>query len=301
MNPTNDPSRRSSNDNPFRSTHPDMRNDAPGRIPESLIDAAIDGELNEDMQREIAHALRYDPMRKQELIDTADAINALQMPISVPDFAEQILARADRQRRFIPASWRKKVRAGRLGIAAALLLTLMCVSLVQRNYPRWTTIAAHPTPVRNIESAIEQGTNQIASSITSECQTIQSSIAPMASLLQAPGKNNQRFDVSLASDDRTPSASHARFPSVRYDLASVSAPYAMRTRLVTVYVDNRALVLMMPDDAPGAEFANSSSLLTSSGVHRWSFGTSLADRGYPHSTAPSSLTKSVELEVQSLP
>lgn len=300
MSSINDPS-RGPNDKSSRSTHPDMRADAPGRIPESLIDAAIDGELNEDMQREIAHALRYDPMRKQELMDTADAINALQMPISVPDFAEQILARADRQRRFIPASWRKKVRAGRLGIAAVLLLTLMCVSLLQRNYPRLTTIASHPTPVRNIESAFEQGTNQLASSITAECQTIKSSVAPMASLLQTPGRTNQRFDVTLATHTDTDAPSLARFPSSRSSLMMTSAPRAMRTRLVTVYVDNRALVLMMPDDAQRTGFENNSSFVTGSINHRWVFGSGLSTRERFYSSQLPTQTQSVESEVQSLP
>ena len=177
-----------------------MRTDAPGRIPESLIDAAIDGELNEDIQREIAHALNYDPIRKQELLDTNDAINALQMPVSMPDFTNVVLARADRHRRFIPASWRRHVRAGRLGLAAALLMTLMTVAGLQRYYPRLTTLAAHPTPVLNIEQAVGDDAGQLAQSLSSEVNTLREHIKPMAAMFPvstAPGNQDHNFDVAL--------------------------------------------------------------------------------------------------------
>ena len=46
------------------------------RIPESLIDAALDGEICDQMQNEIAHALRYDHDRREELLETAEAVRA---------------------------------------------------------------------------------------------------------------------------------------------------------------------------------------------------------------------------------
>jgi len=189
-------------------THPDMRTDAPGRIPESLINAAIDGELSDEMQREIAHALRYDPLRKQELLDTADAINALQMPIVVPDLTDGILSRANRHHRFIPSSWRRRVRTGRIGIAAALLVTLMVVAGLQRAYPRLTTLASHPTPVHNIEQAVGLDADQLATHLSKEVRTIRATVAPMADLLTAPGRTDQHFELTLAA---TPRAN--RFPS----------------------------------------------------------------------------------------
>tara|TARA_R110002072_G_scaffold42064_16_gene118365 strand:+ start:57385 stop:58359 length:975 start_codon:yes stop_codon:yes gene_type:complete len=190
-------------------THPDMRNDAPGRIPESLIDAAIDGELCEDMQREIAHALNYDPIRKQELLDTSDAINALQMPISTPDFSDAILTRADRHRRFIPAAWRTHVRVGRLGIAAGLLVTLMTVAGLQKMYPRLTTIAAHQTPVLDVEQAMEHDANTFVDCITEEVTEIGQSVAsllPMPSMSNMPGRTDQNFTVRL--DDSVRGSMH---------------------------------------------------------------------------------------------
>lgn len=127
-----------------RRDHPDMRDDAPGRIPESLIDAAMDGELDPAIQKEIGNALQYDPARRQEFHDTRDAINALRMPIESPDLSDQVLERAHRHRRFIPRKLRQQVRAGRVGMAALLLVTLLGVATLQRMYPRLTTIASQP-------------------------------------------------------------------------------------------------------------------------------------------------------------
>ncbi len=186
-----------------------MRNDAPGRIPESLIDAAIDGELCEDMQREIAHALNYDPIRKQELLDTSDAISALQMPISTPDFSDAILTRADRHRRFIPAAWRTHVRVGRLGIAAGLLVTLMTVAGLQKMYPRLTTIAAHQTPVLDVEQAMEHDANTFVDCVTEEVDEIRQSVAsmlPMPSMQSMPGRTDQNYTVRL--DDSVRGSMH---------------------------------------------------------------------------------------------
>ncbi len=160
-----------------QSNHPDIRDDAPGRIPESLINAAIDGEINDDIQREIAHALRYDPVRAQEVRDTKDAINALQMPIATPDFSSRVLDRADRHRRFIPASWRKHVRAGRMGIAAMLLFSLMTVAGLQRLYPRLTTLGAHPTLVLDVEQAVGHDASAISQNIKDEIGTVRQSVA----------------------------------------------------------------------------------------------------------------------------
>jgi len=209
------------------SEHPDIRTNAPGRIPESLINAAIDGELNEDIQREIAHALNYDTERKQELIDTVDALNALQMPIATPDFSDAILTRADRHRRFIPATWRKHVRTGRLGVAAALLLTLMTVAGLQRLYPRLTTLASHPTPVLDIEIAMERDTQQLATNITKEAQRVRASVAtPIIGFLTAPGQSDHRFEISTPTAQTNPSITLASGMRLVGFTRTVSAVYS---------------------------------------------------------------------------
>jgi len=247
--------------------HPDIRTDAPGRIPESLIDAAIDGELNEDMQREIAHALRYDPLRKQELLETADAINALQMPIIAPDFADLILDRTDRHRRFIPASWRRLVRTGRLGIAATLLLTLIAVAGLQRIYPRLTTLGSHPTPVLDLEVAMEQDTDRLASKVSSEVHTLRVSMAPMASFLETPGQTDQRFEITLASSPSRPADSIAGGSrDTRFAL------HIQHAALIGIAPGGGAMLLGFDATLPSFSFSRTQSplrLLEAGGLHGW--------------------------------
>jgi len=231
-------------------THPDMRTDAPGRIPESLINAAIDGELSDEMQQEIAHALRYDPLRKQELVETADAINALQMPIPSPDFSDAILTRADRHHRFIPASWRR-------GVRAALLLTLMGVAGLQRIYPRLTTLASHPTPVLDIEQAVEHDTDRFAHRVHNEVRTLQASLTPLpplAPIVRAPGRTDQRFELTL---NTTPN----RAPRVMRAQRGVGAVYfAFEAR--SLNVSNASLITT---DRPQSPLF----MLGSARIHAW--------------------------------
>lgn len=270
-----------------------MRADAPGRIPESLIDAAIDGELNADIQREIAHALQYDPIRKQELLDTNDAINALQMPISTPDFADVVLARADRHRKFIPAQWRSHVRAGRLGIAAALLMTLMSVAGLQRIYPRLTTFASHPTPVLNIEQAVGNDANVFANNITCEVENIRTRIQPLASLLPMPGKTNHHFDTTLASSRSLRSSTSSQaFPtrSPANDLRFVT----IGNGFSTLYVFNFNQDIATPREH------HSLRLLGTNAPSNWAFASTNLVR-FPNQDTKASPAKWVELNVPALP
>lgn len=196
-----------------RRDHPDMRDQAPGRIPESLIDAAMDGELDAQIQKEIGHALQYDPARRQEFHDTRDAINALRIPIDMPDLSDVVLDRANRHRRFISRKLRQQVKAGRVVMCAALLTTLLGVAGLQRMYPRLTTIASQQTPVRDIELAVEQDRNQIVNSVQNEVGALRATIQPVAGLfdrLDRPGISDTRYGVEIrtasiaTSDDAFP-------------------------------------------------------------------------------------------------
>ena len=181
-----------------------MRNDAPGRIPESLIDAAMDGELDPQIQKEIGSALQYDPIRRQEFHDTRDAINALRMPIDAPDLSDRVLARAHRHRRFIPRKLRQQVRAGRVAMAALLLTTMLGVATLQRAYPRLTTLGAQPTPVANIESAVGQSGNQIAETLTGDLHSFQDCMTEpvrglLAGSLERPGATDFSYEVHVVT------------------------------------------------------------------------------------------------------
>jgi hypothetical protein len=167
--------------------HDSFDEQIPGRIPESLIDAALDGEICDRMQEEIAHALQYDHERRAELLETADAVRAMGLDdIPMPDLQCAVLNRLDQHERFIPRTMRRWVRTGRMAIAAGVLLGLMLVAGLQSIYPRLTTIGAQSTPVHDVATAVEQDTQRVAEDVQSRVARVRASLSPLEGLLAAP-------------------------------------------------------------------------------------------------------------------
>ncbi len=167
--------------------HDSFDEQVPGRIPESLIDAALDGEICDRMQEEIAHALQYDHERRAELLETADAVRAMDLDdIPMPDMQCAVLNRLDQHERFIPRTMRRWVRTGRMAIAAGVLLGLMLVAGLQSVYPRLTTIGAQSTPVHDVAIAVEQDTQRVAEDVQSSVARVRASLSPLEGLLAAP-------------------------------------------------------------------------------------------------------------------
>tara|TARA_R110000868_G_scaffold241497_2_gene496329 strand:+ start:76572 stop:77390 length:819 start_codon:yes stop_codon:yes gene_type:complete len=158
-----------------------------GRIPESLIDAALDGEICDQMQEEIAHALRYDHARRAELLETADAVRALDLnDIPMPDLQCAVLNRLDQHDRFIPRTMRRWVRTGRLAIAAGLLLGLMVIAGLQSMNPRLATIGAQSTPVDDVACAVEEDTQRVATEVQSGVGHVLAKLSPLDGMLATP-------------------------------------------------------------------------------------------------------------------
>lgn len=171
-----------------RGSKDDMFGQEPhGRIPESLIDAALDGEISDRMQDEIAHALQYDHDRRAELLETADAVRALDLDdIPMPDMQCAVLNQLDQHERFIPKAMRRWVRTGRLAIAAGVLLGLMVVAGLQSMYPRLTTLGAQSTPVDDVASAIAEDSQRVVTEMQDRVAHVRASLSPLEGFLAAP-------------------------------------------------------------------------------------------------------------------
>jgi len=111
-------------------THDHSDPNAPGGIPDELVDAALDGEVCDALHDEIVRALQYNRTQRERVAETLDAIDAMR-EVPAPDFQLSVLNTLDRRRVFMPGPLRRMVRTGRLGVAAALLVTLMVVSAIQ--------------------------------------------------------------------------------------------------------------------------------------------------------------------------
>lgn len=169
-------------DRPFRD------DDAPGRIPESLIDSVLDGAVDERTRREVARALRHDPRRRRDVAETVEAISALRGPIDCPDIADGVLASLDRRHRFLSTGARRFVRRARLSGALVLLVGLVAVAGVQRAAPRFGSLAAQPTPVTDVARAMQTETAQAAGQVREGVRVIQASMPSLAGSLEAPGR-----------------------------------------------------------------------------------------------------------------
>ncbi len=177
--------------------HESFDDKIPGRIPESLIDAALDGEICDQMQEEIAHALRYDHTRRAELLETSDAVRALDLDsIPMPDMQCAVLNRLDQHDRFLPRSLRRLVKTGRMAVAAGVLLGLMLVAGLQSMYPRLTTIGVQSTPVDDVATAVQHDAQQVVSEIESGFESgvehVRASLSPIEGFLASQRGSSSR-------------------------------------------------------------------------------------------------------------
>lgn len=169
---------------------PFREDDAPGRIPESLIDAVLDGSVDDRTRREVARALRHDPRRRQDVEETVEVIDAMRMPIECPDFSGTVLERLDRKHRFLPARVRRSLRQARLGLGLAAMVALVAVAGAQRFVPRLASIAPPPTPVSDVAQAVRADACRAAEDLKGGVQVVQASLPSIHQAL-APRDTNQ--------------------------------------------------------------------------------------------------------------
>ena len=154
-------------------------------IPDELVDAALDGEVSDELHDEIVRAMKYDRPQRERVSETLDAIDAMR-DMDGPDLRLGVLNRLDRRRVFLPGAMRRAVRAGRLGVAAAILLTLTVISGIQSLSPRFATLAPHETPVRDIASALGDDGRRAADALRDEARRAHA-VAGHWALLIDPG------------------------------------------------------------------------------------------------------------------
>lgn len=207
---------------------------SPGRIPESLIDAALDGEICDQMQDEIAHALQYDHTRRAELLETSDAVRALDLDdIPMPDMQCAVLNRLDQHDRFIPRSMRRWVRTGRMAVAAGVLLGLMLVAGLQSVYPRLTTIGVQSTPVDDVATAVQQDAQQVVSEIESGFESgvehVRASLSPLEGFLASQRGSSSRT-ITLTINQRLVRFSEADIEALNASGVGITELNELQTR-----------------------------------------------------------------------
>lgn len=107
--------------------------DKPGAVPPELVDAYFDGELDAAARADFHRRLGEDLAACREVVETRRIISELRAPVETPDLTPAIMARLHRG--FLPARVRRMVSAGRVAVAATLLLALVGYGLAKRWQP----------------------------------------------------------------------------------------------------------------------------------------------------------------------
>ena len=188
----------------MKDTRPFREDDAPGRIPESLIDSVLDGSVDSRTRREVARALRHDPRRRRDVNETIEALSALRGPVECPDLSGGVLAELDRKHRFLSPKARRFVRRARLSGALVLLAGLLAVAGVQRAAPRLASVAPQPTPILDVANAVQTETVQAADRVREGVRVMQASMAPLSGSLEMPGGSARVRDHVVFNADAPP-------------------------------------------------------------------------------------------------
>jgi len=131
-------------------------------IPQDLVDAFFDRELDEGSRERFFRMLRSDLETCAQVARTQRMLSQLRENVDSPDLTGRIMGELSARQRFLPARLRTMVKAGRLGIAACLLLGVLGVAAAHRYNPGMFRLASEPTPVGDV---IASGKNEAAAGV----------------------------------------------------------------------------------------------------------------------------------------
>lgn len=136
----------------------------PERIPDELVDRFFDRELDEGSREKFFKMIRGDLSRCAEVAKTQRIVSMLREPVEAPDLTEAILGEVRRRRGFLPARLRRMVKAGRLAVAASLLLGILGIALANRYAPGVFRLTPRAAPISGV---IKSSTSELAGAVDS--------------------------------------------------------------------------------------------------------------------------------------
>ncbi len=136
--------------------------DNPGGIPEELVDAFFDRELDEGSRERFFQSLRADLPRCAEVAKTQRLVSMLREPIAAPDLSHAIMGELRDRGAFLPPRTRRLVVVGRWAAAACLAVGVLGIALTQRAAPDALRLAPVSKPVSEL---IESGSTETAQSV----------------------------------------------------------------------------------------------------------------------------------------
>lgn len=149
-------------DHPIRVDYP-QGDDHREPISQDLVDAFFDRELDEGSRERFFKMLRADLETCAQVARTQRMVSQLREGIDAPDLTDRIMGDLSARDRFLPARLRRMVKAGRLAVAACLLLGVLGVATAHRYWPEaFRGLSNEPTPVSDV---IASGKNEAAAGV----------------------------------------------------------------------------------------------------------------------------------------
>lgn len=166
----------------------------PGAIPEELVDAFFDRELDEGSRERFFQSLRADLPRCAEVAKTQRIVSMLREPIAAPDFTGRIMGELRDRRAFVPARARRMIVTGRWAAAACIAMGVLAVALTQRYAPDALRLVPQPKPVTQV---ITSGSSDAAQSAQRLADIISARVLPEA-VAGGGGRGQRMVDLSLS-------------------------------------------------------------------------------------------------------
>lgn len=130
--------------------------DEPERVPDELIDAFFDGDLDDSGKRSLFDGLTRDASAAEKFARTMFLVESMRRPVEdkcdlpTPDFTRSVLSEVDRRRNWMAPRARRLVSFGRYAAAASLLVMLGGALIVRRANPDAVMLADRPAPLTNV-------------------------------------------------------------------------------------------------------------------------------------------------------
>jgi hypothetical protein len=235
--------------------------DAASRRRDELINELLDSSLTHEASRDAYEALRGDAAACEDLARLRYAVARLSTHVPTPDLSEAILHQVDVRRRFISPRKRGLVTAGRLGVAAGVIVAVGLASFVQRSLPQ-LQVAESAAPVTRVVETAQGAARERTELLETTVKTIQSSLAsPVARLSLSPAyrpDEGLRFELTLPAPPPAASVATAQaapaqpHPAALASMAPAHAPVPVAAGAPSPFIDRFGplLVILREPSAP---------------------------------------------------
>jgi hypothetical protein len=151
----------------------------PGRIPEELIHAVLDGDMDDRSAREIMREVGRRPEQRREVLATSAALGALRVGVATPDLTGRILAESHRRRRFLGPTLRRAVEVTRYGVAAGVLVAVGGLVTLRLVNPDALRLAPAARPIERVSAAVEETIRQPMERVRGGAEGLRAALAPV--------------------------------------------------------------------------------------------------------------------------